>query len=994
MKLLLASLAAVVLAASAASDGVMVCYYGSWAVYRPDNGKFDVENIDPAICTHLIFGFAGLGSNNQIKVLDPYNELCENYGKCAYDRFTALKNKNADLITILAVGGWNEGSTKYSNMAADANKRKTFVDSSIEMLKTHNFDGLDMDWEYPTQRGGKPEDKVNFISLLSDLYNELHANGMILTAAVSAGKLTIDPAYDIPAMAQNLDLINLMAYDLHGAWDTYTHHQSGLYQYPDDTGDNVYLNQDFAVRYWIDGGMPSTKIALGVPLYGRCWKLDYSTEENGYYAPASQPGPAGPFTRSPGFLGYNEICEFQKNEGDWVIEIAPGMNEPYTYSYNHERIWCSYDDHDSCVVKASYAKSMNLAGMMVWSLETDDFRAICNDRSFDLIKTLRETFTGEVIPTPPTPPTTTADPDAPTTPSTTTRGPPPPDGVCEQPGLNTDPDNCHHYYLCAPNTENGYDATEEVCPEGTLFNPNAKICDWANSVCAISGACLNDCPSPVTMRLLLLSAATALLALSASAASDGVMVCYYGSWAVYRPDNGKFDVEDIDPAICTHLIFGFAGLGSDNKIRVLDPYNELCENYGKCAYDRFNALKNENADLITILAVGGWNEGSTKYSNMAASAASRQTFVDSSIEMLKTHNFDGLDMDWEYPTQRGGKPEDKVNFISLLSDLYNGLHANGMILTAAVSAGKLTIDPAYDIPAMAENLDLINLMAYDLHGAWDTYTHHQSGLYQYPDDTGDNVYLNQDFAVRYWIDGGMPSTKIALGVPLYGRCWKLDYSTDENGYYAPASQPGPAGPYTRSPGFLGYNEICEFQKNEGDWVIEIAPGMNEPYTYSYNHERIWCSYDDHDSCVVKASYAKSMNLAGMMVWSLETDDFRAICNDRSFDLIKTLRETFTGEVIPTPPTPPTTTADPDAPTTTSTTTRGPPPPDGVCEQPGLNTDPENCHHYYLCAPNTENGYDATEEVCPEGTLFNPNAKICDWANSVCAISGACLNDCP
>lgn len=66
-----------------------------------------------------------------------------------------------------------------------------------------------------------------------------------------------------------------------------------------------------------------------------------------------------------------------------------------------------------------------------------------------------------------------------------------------------------------------------------------------------------------------------------------------------------------------------------------------------------------------------------------------------------------------------------------------------MILTAAVSAGKLTIDPAYDIPAMAENLDLINLMAYDLHGAWDTYTHHQSGLYQYPDDTGDNVYLNQ-----------------------------------------------------------------------------------------------------------------------------------------------------------------------------------------------------------------------------------------------------------
>lgn len=66
---------------------------------------------------------------------------------------------------------------------------------------------------------------------------------MMLSAAVSAGKATIDEAYDIPGVAQNLDLMNLMSYDLHGAWDSYTHHQSGLYAHPDDTGDNVYLNQ-------------------------------------------------------------------------------------------------------------------------------------------------------------------------------------------------------------------------------------------------------------------------------------------------------------------------------------------------------------------------------------------------------------------------------------------------------------------------------------------------------------------------------------------------------------------------------------------------------------------------------------------------------------------------------------------------------------------------------------------------------------------------------
>lgn len=99
------------------SEGIMVCYYGSWAVYRQGTGKFDVENIDPYICTHAIFGFAGLGTDNKIRVLDPYNDLCENYGKCGYDRFTALKDLNPGLVTTLAIGGWNEGSATYSKVS-------------------------------------------------------------------------------------------------------------------------------------------------------------------------------------------------------------------------------------------------------------------------------------------------------------------------------------------------------------------------------------------------------------------------------------------------------------------------------------------------------------------------------------------------------------------------------------------------------------------------------------------------------------------------------------------------------------------------------------------------------------------------------------------------------------------------------------------------------------------------------------------------------------
>lgn len=97
----------------------MVCYYGSWAVYRPGNGKFDVENIDPFLCTHIVYGFTGLGNDNTIIPLDPWNDLYDGYGKGAFLRFTGLKQRNPNLKALVAIGGWNEGSEKYSRVSFD-----------------------------------------------------------------------------------------------------------------------------------------------------------------------------------------------------------------------------------------------------------------------------------------------------------------------------------------------------------------------------------------------------------------------------------------------------------------------------------------------------------------------------------------------------------------------------------------------------------------------------------------------------------------------------------------------------------------------------------------------------------------------------------------------------------------------------------------------------------------------------------------------------------
>jgi len=59
---------------------------------------------------------------------------------------------------------------------------------------------------------------------------------------------------------------------------------------------------------------------------------------------------------------------------------------------------------------------------------------------------------------------------------------------------------------------------------------------------------------------------------------------------------------------------------------------------------------------------GGWSFGTQKFKDMSATRYTRQTFIYSAIPFLRDRNFDGLDLDWEYP--KGS--DDKKNFVLLL----------------------------------------------------------------------------------------------------------------------------------------------------------------------------------------------------------------------------------------------------------------------------------------------------------------------------------------
>jgi chitinase len=70
----------------------------------------------------------------------------------------------------------------------------------------------------------------------------------------------------------------------------------------------------------------------------------------------------------------------------------------------------------------------------------------------------------------------------------------------------------------------------------------------------------------------------------------------------------------------------------------------------------------------------------------------------------------------------------------------------------------------------------------------------------------DYIFVFKDWAVRHWIEQGMPKEKINMGLATYGRTYELaDSSITHVG--AAGVGPGKAGAYTREPGFLAYYEV-------------------------------------------------------------------------------------------------------------------------------------------------------------------------------------------
>ncbi|XP_076336577.1 chitinase-3-like protein 1 isoform X2 [Tachypleus tridentatus] len=373
------------------STGSIFCVFGSSAVYRPGDGKFTVEDINPLLCTHLIFLHAALSNGGALVVsIDTDHDSDPETGM--YASFNRLKRINPSLKTYLAVGG-SEDSAVFSHTAADVRLRKGLARSAAEFIRKHGFDGIALGWFYPVLKSQYPADRENFIRLLKEMRKTMTAYGQDLAIFVSGTKSEIDKCYKADDVAEFVDYVLVLTMDYHGPWERKTGHYAPLYCHMEHTLPNRRLCVDYSITYWIKKGVPSHKLVMAIGTYGRSYKL-VDPLEHGIEAEAEGPYIGGHYTSNPGFLGMNEMCEVLLTVPGAQIGEESGHVVPYVHLYDH---WVSFDDELSVYYKVQYSIQQQLAGVFLWTMDTDDWRNKCSYGSFPLHVAAKGAMTGELI---------------------------------------------------------------------------------------------------------------------------------------------------------------------------------------------------------------------------------------------------------------------------------------------------------------------------------------------------------------------------------------------------------------------------------------------------------------------------------------------------------------------------------------------------------------------------------------------------------------------
>lgn len=298
-----------------------------------------------------------------------------------------LDLKNDGVRVLLVIDGANKAPLQAMvKLCNDDTTRKTFVDNIVNLIKTYNFDGVDIDWEYPGTSGlsgfTTEIDQINLNKLLRDLrhsldsYQEEGGSPYIISAAIpgtSWGSIRYKFVGDsnLGGINDYCDYVNMMSYDLNNS--EYTTHVSSCYS---STMSHDYkFGCVYGANRFISLGLDPEKVILGSAGYGKAYRITNA----GTSSTVPALNVAGTLTQISGVTGsfasgtiyYSGIVELMKTgRYKQYTEYNNGkIVGSYLYS-SADNIFITFDSKEALIEKCNYAKA-NGFGMMVWAYGED-----------------------------------------------------------------------------------------------------------------------------------------------------------------------------------------------------------------------------------------------------------------------------------------------------------------------------------------------------------------------------------------------------------------------------------------------------------------------------------------------------------------------------------------------------------------------------------------------------------------------------------------------
>ena len=430
----------------------IVGYFPDWGIYDAHR-NYEVSQIPWDKLTHVNLAFVDIMPVTfKLKPADAGADLERSFGeawkskfKGNYGQLRKYKAKYPHVSVMMSIGGWTL-SGQFGTLANDTRNVELFAKNSVAYMVEHGFDGIDIDWEFPTivrtpdkidnkNDQGTPYEtaasKELFTKCLKALREELTKQGKTdgkyyqLTAAIGSSTRLIHST-EPDKYAQYLDFINIMSYDMHGAWEKITNHQSPLYKnpaLPTDLFEMAFslktpdgrttlednLTVDSAIKLLTEEyKIPKKKLVIGTPFYTRGWKgVDCSNlkepikNKNGSDLPGlgcSAKGGAKGLLDGGRAAGVSAWFHYVNKTIPGASTFTTYMDEyakvPYMYSEERGEFY-TLENEKSEQSKVDYVNDNELGGIIIWELSEDvnikkDGNDIVKKRS--LIKIIKDGF--------------------------------------------------------------------------------------------------------------------------------------------------------------------------------------------------------------------------------------------------------------------------------------------------------------------------------------------------------------------------------------------------------------------------------------------------------------------------------------------------------------------------------------------------------------------------------------------------------------------------